>query len=93
MLSVTDFANNYCQELVEKFEKEGFRAAADVSSEKIGKKIRDAESMKIPYMAIVGKKEAEEGTISLRKHTVGDTGSLKFGEIVENLRNEVLNKS
>jgi len=93
VLSVTDFANNYCQELVEKFEKEGFRAAADLSSEKIGKKIRDAESMKIPYMAIIGKKEAEEGTISLRKHTVGDTGSSTFGEIVKNLRIEVMNKS
>jgi len=93
VLSITDFANNYGRKLVENFEKEGFRATADDSSEKIGKKIRDAESMKIPYMAIVGKKEAEEGTISLRKHTVGDTGSLKFEEIVEKLRNEVMNKS
>jgi len=90
---VTDFANRYGHELVEKFKKEEFRVGIDVSSEKIGKKIRDAENMKIPYMAVIGKKEIEESTISLRKHTIGDTGALSVDEAIKKLKEEVDNKN
>jgi threonyl-tRNA synthetase len=93
VLPITDSANNYCQKLVQRFENEGLRAGADISGEKIGKKIRDAESMKVPYMAVIGKKETEEGTISLRKHTVGDLGAMTLDEAIEKLNSEVENKS
>jgi len=93
VLPVTDFANQYGHELVEKFKKEEFRVGIDVSSEKIGKKIRDAENMKIPYMAVIGKKEIEESTISLRKHTIGDTGALSVDEAIKKLKEEVDNKN
>jgi threonyl-tRNA synthetase len=93
VLPITDFANNYCLELVQRFEKNGLRAGMDRSSEKIGKKIRDAESMKIPYMAVIGKKEIEEGTISLRKHTIGDEGAMAVDEVIEKLKYELENKS
>jgi threonyl-tRNA synthetase len=92
-LPITDFANNYCLDLVQRFEKNGLRAGKDLSSEKIGKKIRDAESMKIPYMAVIGKKEVEEGTISLRKHTIGDEGAMAVDEVIEKLKFEMENKS
>jgi len=92
ILPVTDSANRYGRELVERFKKEGFRTGIDVSGEKIGKKIRDAESMKIPYMAVIGKKEIEEVTISLRKHTMGDIGEKSVDEVVKKLRVEVDNK-
>jgi threonyl-tRNA synthetase len=93
ILPVTDFANQYGEKLVDILKREGFRSEIDLSSEKIGKKIRDAESMKIPYMGIVGKKEIEEGTISLRKHTMGDLGKMSVEDVVEKLKDEVLNKS
>lgn len=93
ILPVTDFANQYGSKLVDIFEKEGFRVGIDLSSEKIGKKIRDAESMKIPYMTIIGKKEVEEGTISLRKHTIGDLGEMRVDDAAKRLKEEVENKS
>ncbi len=93
ILPVTDFANQYGGKLVDIFEKEGIRVAIDLSSEKIGKKIRDAESMKIPYMAVIGKKEIEEGTISLRKHTMGDIGEMSVDDAIKRLKEEIADKS
>ncbi|UCC80557.1 MAG: threonine--tRNA ligase, partial [Candidatus Zixiibacteriota bacterium] len=93
ILPVTDFANQYGGKLVDIFEKEGFRVGLDLSGEKIGKKIRDAESMKIPYMAIIGKKEIEDGTISLRKHTMGDIGEMSVDDAIKRLKEEVENKN
>lgn len=89
VLPVTDFANQYAADLVKKLTGEGIRAGIDVSSEKIGKKIRDAESMKIPYMAVVGKKEVEENSISLRKHTVGDMGGKSIAETIKAIKDEI----
>ncbi len=93
ILPVTDFANRYGDKLVDTFKKGGFRTGIDLSREKIGKKIRDAESMKIPYMAVIGKKEIEEGTISLRKHTIGNIGEISIDDAIGNLKEEVENKN
>ena len=82
-LPVTDVAFDYVKELSGKFEAAGLRVSTDYSSEKIGKKIRDAENMKIPYMIIVGKKEMEEGTISLRQHKVGDLGTMDVDKVID----------
>ena len=65
----TDAQMEYAKGLQERFYAEGLRTEMDYRSEKIGYKIREAELMKIPYMCIVGKKEAEEGTLTLRRHT------------------------
>jgi len=75
VLSVVDDAIAYADELVDFFKSSGIRIEADTRNEKIGYKIREAESLKIPYMLIVGKKEIEEGTVSIRKHKIGDVGS------------------
>jgi threonyl-tRNA synthetase len=93
VLPVTDFANQYAADLVKKLAGEGIRAGIDISSEKIGKKIRDAEYLKIPYMAVVGKKEIEENTISLRKHTIGDIGARTVAETIKTIKDEVESKS
>ncbi|UCE67826.1 MAG: threonine--tRNA ligase [Candidatus Zixiibacteriota bacterium] len=93
ILPVTDYANRYGDKLVDIFKKDGFRTGIDLSSEKIGKKIRDAESMKIPYMVIIGKKEIEEGSISLRKHTIGDIGKISIDDAVGKLKEEIENKN
>ena len=64
------------EELVAKLSAHGFRATADGRSEKIGYKIREAQLEKVPYMVILGDKEAENGTLSIRSRAGGDLGSM-----------------
>jgi threonyl-tRNA synthetase len=54
----------------------------------VGRKIREAELRKIPYMLVVGDREAEDGTVAVRRHGVGDEGSVTVGDFVERLRTE-----
>src|SRR5215210_3629429 len=63
----------------------GLRAELDARTESVGRKIRDAELRKIPYMLVVGDREAEEGTVAVRRHGVGDEGSVPVGELVQRL--------
>src|SRR5688572_19762756 len=72
----------YGREVTEKLRAEGIRVALDDSNEKLGAKIRTAQLEKIPYMLIVGEKEASSGSVSLRKRTGGDQGSLPVEELV-----------
>lgn len=72
--------------------KQGFRVETDHRNEKIGAKIRDAENRKIPYMLIIGEREQNEGTVSVRRHRVGDLGSLKFSEFIAKVSAEVTNR-
>jgi threonyl-tRNA synthetase len=84
-----DYAKNILQSLV----AAGIRAELDESSEKIGAKIRNAELLKIPYMAIVGEKEVAGATVSVRQHTKGDRGSMSVGQFVGQLITEAQSKS
>ncbi len=79
-----DFAENVLNLLAEK----GIRATVDRRDERVGKKIRDAELMKIPYMLIVGEKERETGTVSVRRRKKGDMGSMKVEELARLLKEE-----
>ncbi len=88
VLPVTDESIAYAEQVLAKLEAAGLRAQLDSSSEKIGKKIRNAESMKVPYMAVVGKKEAESGQVALRKHKIGDLGLVPIEKAVEMLTAE-----
>jgi threonyl-tRNA synthetase len=88
ILPVTDEWNDYADGVRAKLQEAGLRVGLDNSSEKIGKKIRNAESMKIPYMAVVGKIEAETGDLALRKHKVGDLGKLPIAHVIERIRAE-----
>jgi threonyl-tRNA synthetase len=65
------------------------RASVDERNEKIGRKIRDAELLKTPFMLIVGEKEATEGSVSVREHGKGDMGSMSPGAFVEQVRGRV----
>ncbi|MDP3115440.1 MAG: threonine--tRNA ligase [Candidatus Cloacimonadaceae bacterium] len=86
LIPITDAQNEYAAGLMEKLQLHGLRAEIDTRSEKIGYKIRDAEMKKLPFMCIVGKKEEESGTITVRQHTVGDLGSMSFDEAVHKIR-------
>jgi threonyl-tRNA synthetase len=89
ILPITDAQIDYAKSLQERFAAEGLRCAVDYRSEKIGYKIREAEMQKIPYMCIVGKKEAEEGSLTLRRHTQGDLGSMSFDAALEAIKAEL----
>jgi len=91
ILPITTENEAYAQKVYEKLIDEDIRAYMDVRTEKIGYKIREAESQKIPYMLIIGKKEEETGTVSVRKHRKGDIGSMKIEDFI-NLIKEEINK-
>ena len=76
VLPITDRAAGYASKLVEELAYLGIRAEADLRSEKIGRKILDAENEKVPYKLVVGDKEVEEGSVSVRKRSAGDIGAM-----------------
>jgi threonyl-tRNA synthetase len=82
ILPISDKYHEYAQELFQKLQELDIRGTFDDRVEKIGRKIRDAEVNKVPFMLIVGEKEQEEGKISVRQKHVGDKGSLTFEEFV-----------
>jgi len=73
--------------------KNNLRVELDKRNEKIGYKIRDWETQKIPYMLILGEKEQSAVNISVRKHKVGDTGTLALKDFIDNIASEILNKN
>lgn len=93
VLPISDKSNKYSEKIVELLEKADIRAEIDDRSEKIGRKIRDAELMKIPYMLIIGDKEVAENKWSVRKHKHGDLGKVNPEEFIQMLSKEVKEKS
>ena len=89
MLPISEKYNEYAQKVVDYLEENDIRAIMDDRNEKIGRKIRDNEVKRIPYMLIVGEKEAENGEVSVRKQGEGDMGSLKIEEFAAKLNAEV----
>lgn len=91
ILPISEKFNDYAEQLRTYFDTIDIRAIVDDRNEKIGRKIRDNEMKRIPYMLIVGEKEAENGEVSVRKQGEGDKGSMKFEEFGEILNKEVQN--
>ena len=77
-LPVTGRAADRCAELVKALNAKGYRAEADYRNEKIGKKIREAQIEKVPYMVVVGDRDLENGTVSPRHRAAGDLGAMSF---------------
>ncbi len=77
VLPITDRAADYAAKLTAEMNAMGLRAEADLRKEKLGKKIADAEVEKVPYKLVVGDKEMENGTVSVRKRGVGDIGAME----------------
>ncbi len=93
ILPISDDQNDYAKKCVNAFKKIGVRVTLDDRSEQIGGKIRDAETDKVPYMLIVGAKEQEAGTVSVRRHRKGDIGTFKFSDFLSTVENEIEKKS
>ena len=92
VLSLTERNNDYASKIVEELREEGLRVEADLRNEKIGYKIREALSMKIPYLIIVGDEEEKNGTISLRGRGHENKSGLELSEFIERIQNEIKTK-
>ncbi len=88
-LPVTDRAADYCAEVAGKLKEQGFRVEVDYRNEKIGKKIREAQLEKVPYMLVVGDRDMEAGTVSVRHRGEGDLGAMSLEQFSAMLRQVV----
>ena len=93
VLSVTDRAAEYAKELSDKLCEMGYRATADLTGEKIGKKIRLAQMEKIPYMLVVGDRDMADQTVSVRHRAEGDLGAMSFDAFAALLKDVVDSKA
>lgn len=92
-LPVTDRAVDYCKDLAGKLEADGYRVTVDARNEKIGKKIREGQLEKIPYMLVVGDRDMENGTVSPRNRAEGDMGAMRFADFAAILKEVVESKA
>ncbi|MCL7765369.1 threonine--tRNA ligase [Polaribacter sp. Z014] len=88
LLPISDKYEKYSEKVLKSLENSEIRALIDHRSEKTGRKIRDAEVSKVPFMVIVGEKEEEEGTVSVRKHGEGDLGTFTIEEFISLIKAE-----
>ena len=89
ILSMTDRSEEYCRKLWSDLIDEGIRPSLDLRSEKMGRKIRDAQLDKVPYMLIVGDKEIETGTVAVRDRKLGDIGVMSVEDFIKRVKKEV----
>ena len=89
LLPVTDRALDYCEKLTAMMRDKRLRVETDTRSEKIGKKIRDAQLEKVPYMLIIGDKEVESGnTVAVRSRSEGDLGTMTAEDFIAKVAKE-----
>jgi len=86
VLTLSENYEDYAQKVLTLLENHGVRATIDDRGETMGRKIREAEMQKMPFMLIIGEKEANDGTVSVRKHGGEDLGTMtvtKFAELID----------
>ena len=89
ILPISEKYNDYANEVAKYFDQQGVRANVDDRNEKIGRKIRDNELKRVPYMVIVGEKEAAEGLVSMRKQGGGEQATMTIQEFAQRINDEV----
>ena len=92
LLSVSDEFLPFAKEVAAKMQSVGIRAEADVSGERLGKLIRNAEKQKIPVMAVVGAKEVESNTLSIRTRASGELGAMSVAEVIEKMKSAIADR-
>ncbi len=92
VIPVSEHYIDYAKKVADELKQHNIRVETDVRNEKIGYKIRDWETNKVPYMLILGEKEQTAGNISIRKHKKGDQGSFALSDFIDNITNEIKNK-
>ena len=91
-MTVSEKSEDYGREVQDKFRKAGLRITSDFRSEKLGAKIRDAQIEMTPYMFVVGPRDAENGTVSVRDRLDGDQGAMSIDEAIAKLQQEVADR-
>ena len=92
VLTITDRVGGHAGELSDLLRKQDIRAEADLRNEKIGFKIREAQIQKVPYMLVIGDKEAEQGLVAVRSRSEGDLGAMTFEVFLARLNGEIMSK-
>ena len=92
ILPISDKFMDYANTILETLKKADIRAEIDDRSEKIGKKIRDTEVAKVPYMLVIGEKEMNEGKVAVRRQGKGDLGTKLIDEFVQDILAEIKNR-
>jgi threonyl-tRNA synthetase len=93
VIPVSDKVAGYAAGVAKALKDEGIRVALDSRNERLQKKIRDAETEKIPYMAVVGEKESQAGAVSVRSKAKGDMGAVKLDRFIEEMKKEIEEKA
>ena len=93
IIPITDKHQKYAEEILESVKEAGIRADIDTRNEKMGYKIREAEVQKTPYMIIVGDKEAESGSVSVRERKKGDIGSMSLDSFIDMVKEKINSKA
>ncbi len=93
IMTITNRADDYAYQLKDRLEKEGMRVSVDDRNEKIGFKVRDAQTQKIPYMLVLGDQEVENGTAALRSRKNENFGAMPVADIIAKLREEIDSKA
>ena len=89
ILPISEKYVDYAKKVLNLLDNSEIRGRIDDRNEKAGKKIRDAELSKVPYMLVVGEREEAEGSVSVRKHSQGDLGARKVEEFINFIKAEV----
>ena len=89
ILNITEKQSSYCRKLEETLKNKGFRANSDLRNEKIGFKIREHTIQKVPYLLVVGDKEVESGSVSVRKRGGEDLGTMTIGDFCDHLDRDI----
>lgn len=92
ILPISEKQNDYCENLKEKLQKAGIRVKYDNRNEKVGYKIREAQLEKIPYMLVIGDKEKEENTVTIRSRKETDAGTMSLEEFINKIKKEIEEK-
>ncbi len=88
ILPISKKYEEYAKNVLNLLDEADVRTTIDLRNEKVGRKIRDAEVKKLPYMIIIGEKEADSGKVSVRKHQKGDLGNFTIDEFIDFIRKE-----
>ena len=93
VMPITDRSREYAQSVADELAGRGIRVETDFRNEKIGYKIREAQSKKIPYMLVIGDKEAENGTVSVRTRSGGDKGAVSLDKFAADITEEIRSRA
>jgi threonyl-tRNA synthetase len=92
VLPITERTHEYAKSVAGRLTNEGFRVENDSRNEKIGFKIREAQMQKIPYMLVLGDKEAESGLVTVRERKEGDIGNMSLDDFINRLAEEIMDR-